>query len=542
MVMPLANLLARSKERYPDRRAFVMPGTALSYRDLWDRSMQVACGIASLGIEPRAHVGILANNSEELVSGLFGIWLADCVAVPISARNKALELRHVITDADLAVVLTTARDTAHVNFPALLAQAFPDIGEAEDPARLSITSAPGLRSIALLAGEAPSGFLKADAFARQAKGISFEQIELRRRSTRATDTAAILYTSGTTSKPKGCMLCHEALSRGPVERANGRLRGQEHDVTWGGGPLFHIGSLGPFIGSVGTGGTYLADVAFDAGRALKLMYDEGVTIAWPWFPALMEPILDHPEFDASRLERLSKALIIAPEPLVKRAQEALPSVQFLQACGMTETAGIFALSDEADPPADRARYQGRPVDGIETRIVDPETGADLADGQMGEILVRGYCVMNGYYKAPKKTAEALSADGWLHTGDFYRRGKAGQLQFCGRIKDMLKVGGENVAALEIEAYLTTHSSVRVAQVIGMPDKRLVEVPVAFVELNKGRELSESELIRYCVGRIASFKVPRAIYFLRPDQWPMSLTKIDKRGLRQMLNELDEQAR
>lgn len=168
------------------------------------------------------------------------------------------------------------------------------------------------------------------------------------------------------------------------------------------------------------------------------------------------------------------------------------------------------------------------------RIVDLETGEEAAPDAVGEILVRGYCVMDGYYRSPEKTAEALDAEGWLHTGDLYARAADGQLTFHGRAKDMLKVGGENVAAIEVEAYLCSHPSVRIAEVVGRPDPRLDEVPVAFVELRPGASASEAELIAFCQGRIAGYKVPRAVFFMAEGEWPMSATKVDKRALRARL--------
>jgi fatty-acyl-CoA synthase/long-chain acyl-CoA synthetase len=150
---------------------------------------------------------------------------------------------------------------------------------------------------------------------------------------------------------------------------------------------------------------------------------------------------------------------------------------------------------------------------------------------IGEILLRGYSVMEGYYRAPEKTAEALDADGWLHTGDLYSFTPEGQVAFHGRLKDMLKVGGENVAAVEIESYVARHPAVEWVEVVGRPDPRLDEVPVAFVEVKAGHVVTEAELLGFCAGRIARYKVPRAIHFLTADEWPRSATKIDKNELR-----------
>lgn len=533
-VSPLADLLIRSAARYPDRPALVMPDLMLTYADLRDASIEIARGIIGLGLGSRAHVGILANNSRELVTALFGAALANCVAVPLNARHKSRELGFIIENADLALILTTAADTRFVDFREVLSTALPSLGASTPDQPQSFAEAPLLRGVVVLEGEAPAGFLSRADLVAAAQSVPVSTVDDARRATRLRDTAFIIYTSGTTANPKGCLLSHEAVTRGPVERASSRFRACEHDVTWGGGPLFHIGSLAPFIGVIGTGGTYVTDVFFDAGRALELMERERVSVAWPWFPAILQPLLDHPAFDAARLSALRKVLLIAPPALVERAQRTFPHAEFMQACGMTETAGIFALCAPDESPEQRTLSQGKPVPGITVRIIELESGEDAAPGVVGEILVRGYCVMNGYHRSPEKTAEALDSEGWLHTGDLYARDADGQLTFHGRAKDMLKVGGENVAAIEVEAYLCSHPAVKLAEVVGRPDPRLDEVPVAFIELRPGQSATEDELIGFCHGRIAGYKVPRAVFFVNDGEWPMSATKVDKRALRARL--------
>lgn len=533
-VSPIADLLIRAATRFPDRKAIALPDAALTYAELLDRAVDVARGLVGLGVKPRSHVGLLCSNGPEMVAGFFGILLANCVAVPLNARHKAHELQFIIANADLCAILTAAADTSYLDFRDLLSSALPSCGPDADPHGLDLPEAPLLRHLVLLSGGVRAGFLGADDLATAASLASAAEIDDRRRLTRICDTAVVIYTSGTTANPKGCMLTHEAMTRGPVYRAEHRFRSAEHEVTWGGGPLFHIGSLAPFIGSIGCAGTYITDVFFDPGRALKLMEREGVTAAWPWFPAILQPLFDHPDFDPAKLGRLRSVLLIGPETLLERAMTLLPQTEFMQACGMTETAGIFALMDKDETHFNRANCQGRPVPGVEVRIVDPETGADLPPDAVGEILVRGYCVMSGYYRDPVKTAEALDQDGWLHTGDLYKRCSEGRLTFNGRAKDMLKVGGENVAAIEVEAFLCSHPAVRIAEVVGKPDLRLDEVPVAFVELRPGMAVGADELIDFCKGRIANYKVPRAVYFMTAEDWPMSATKVNKRELRQRL--------
>lgn len=526
-VATLGDVLLQSAARHSDRLALVLPNQQATFAELRSGALRVARSLAGFGVKPGANVGLLIPNCVEYAEALFGVALLGCVAVPLNARHKATELGYIIRNARVAALLTSRHADDPADFPAVLADAL-----AGEPL-------PELTATALVRGESDLSdtMIGADAFAKRGEAVSEAEIEAARRRVRVRDPALIIYTSGTTAHPKGCVLSHEAVTRGPVERARYRLSTGGHEVTWGAGPLFHIGSLAPFIGSIGVAGTYLTDSFFEPGRALTLMADHGVTLAWPWFSAIVQGLLDHPDFDADRLASLRYLFMIAAPSLVDRVQDTLPQTEVLQACGMTETAGIFALADPDEPRAGRSVTHGKAAPGIDLRIVDPETGADVPDGTMGEILVRGYNVMDRYWDAPEKTAETLDEDGWLRTGDLYTRLPDGNVVFGGRCKDMLKVGGENVAAIEVEAFLCTHPDVKTAEVVGRPDSRLDEVPVAFVELRDGSHATPDDLIAHCTGRIARYKVPRAVYFMTAEEWPMSATKIDKRVLRERLKEL-----
>ncbi|HSV71676.1 MAG TPA: class I adenylate-forming enzyme family protein [Methylibium sp.] len=537
-VATIGDLLVRAAHLHPERAALVFPDTRVTYAQLLSQATGVARGLIALGVPRGAHVGLLMANSAEFAAGLFGIALSGCVAVPLNARHKTTELAFIIDNAELSAVLTTSGSTDYVDFAALIEQALPSLAARKSDPEATLVEAPKLRHLVLMRGAHRTGFIAPSAFAQVAATIEPRAVDAARGRVCVRDTGLVIYTSGTTANPKGCMLSHEACTRGPVERARYRLGAAEgHDVTWGGGPLFHIGSLAPFIGSIGAAGTYLTDVFFDAGRAVRLMQAEGVTLAWPWFSAIVQGLIDHPDFDPRQLARLKHLFLIGPATLVDRVQSLLPHTEVLQACGMTECAGVFALSDPDETSESRSTTQGKASPGIEVRITDPDTAAELPAGGMGEIWVRGYCVMDGYYRDPEKTAAALTPEGWLRTGDLYTRHGDGSLVFGGRLKDMLKVGGENVAAIEVEAFLCSHPEVKLAEVVGRPDARLDEVPVAFVELREGSSLRPEALIDYCSGRIANYKVPRAVYVLAPHEWPMSATKVDKRALRERLKTL-----
>lgn len=533
-VATLGDLLLRGAGDHPERAALILPDDRVTFAELRNRAFAVARSLAAVGVGRGDHVAILIPNSVAYAEALFGIALLGAVAVPLNARHRARELGYILANSDAAALLTSQDAADPIDFPTVLLEALPSLGGSG-----AIAEAPKLRHFILLRGESSGRLVGRTDFLASGESVPESVVEHARRGVRLRDPALIIYTSGTTANPKGCLICHEALTRGPVERARYRLSTDGPSVTWGAGPLFHIGSLSPFIGSVGAGGTYLTDGYFDPGRALALMAEHGVTLAWPWFPAIVQGIIDHPDFDPAMLATLRYLFLIAPPTLVDRVQDLLPHTEVIQACGMSETAGVFALCDVDESRASRTVTHGKPAAGIEVRITEPETGVDLPDGTMGEILVRGYNVMDGYWAAPEKTAEALDADGWLRTGDLYTRLPNGSLVFGGRCKDMLKVGGENVAAIEVEAFLCTHPAVKTAEVVGRPDDRLDEVPVAFVELYEGQTEDEEALIAHCRGRIASYKVPRAILFMKSADWPMSATKIDKRALRDRLRSVPQ---
>jgi fatty-acyl-CoA synthase/long-chain acyl-CoA synthetase len=535
-VTPVGDLLLRSAAAYPDRDALVLPGERYTFGQLWERACGITRGLLGLGVQRGQHVGLLARNGIEYVEGLFGISLTGAVVIPINARHKTSELRYIIENGDMVALLTTASgQSAYLDFTDLLGQALPSLPAAADPLALRLAEAPRLRNIIALHGAAAAGVLDRAAFDDIARNVTTGELHQARNRVKLRDTAVILYTSGTTANPKGCVLSHEAMVRGPLHRALHRFGTGNADVTWGAGPLYHVGCLSPFLGSIGAGGTYLTDAHFDPGRALKLMSAEKANVAFPWFPAIMQPLLDHPDIDRKALKQLQSILVIGPQPLIEQVQRTFQNAEMIAACGMTEAAGIYALSDRLETTAERSEAQGKAAPGIELRIIDILSGADVPDGTMGEILLRGYCVMSGYYKDPEKSARALDADGWLHTGDLYTRTPDGRVIFHGRLKDMLKVGGENVATIEIESFLCAHPAVRMASVIGRADSRLDEVPVAFVELEGGQRVTAEELREFCEGKISGYKIPAEIYFLTTDEWPMSVTKIDKRGLRARLS-------
>jgi len=532
-VTTLGDLLLRAAEKWPDRSALVFPQERLSYGQLAERARHRARALQGIGVQPGDHVGILSPNLMEVVELLFAIALSGAVAVMINARYKTTELAYVIENADLKLLFTTNRIADYVNFVDLLYAALPGLNSADDPLHLKLPAAPLLRSVITMEQPGHGGILSWREFLAHS-GRTDEGQSWRRRSEVALSQPCIMmYTSGTTANPKGCRLSHEALVRNAREMSI-RFEIDEHDRQFNPLPMFHMAAILPLISIVWAGAQFITDTHFDADSAIEAIGREKPTIWFTAFPTIMAAIVGHPEFDAGSMPQLRLVNNVAPPSQLKKNMQLLPNAVHVSAYGLTEAAGVSCNGSAREDDETRAQTCGKPYSGVQLRVVDPETGVPVAAGERGEVTIRGFSLFEGYYKSPEKTAEAIDADGWLHTGDIASLDPEGRVTYLGRIKDMLKVGGENVAAVEIESYLSTHPAVELVQVVGVPDAKLTEVAAAFIQLRAGASCTQQEIIDFCRDRIASFKIPRHVRFVK--SWPMSATKIQKFKLREMLTQ------
>ena len=538
--MPVADLLVRAVAQRPDQAAFAMPGQSWTNKEIFEASCRMAQGLWALGARPGDRVGLLAPNSPEFLEGYFATMLIGAVVVPINVRYRTVELEYLINHAELSAVLTSDRIADRTDFRALLDRACPGLAGSDPGAPLDLRSAPSLRRVVMLRGETGRGGVGAADLAAAADDVAPEVIDAARRQVSVRDVALILYTSGTTASPRGCLLTHEALSRGPVGRTAEAVPFPEpvgERVMWVPTPMFHGGAMQAFLSAFGLGATFLTDVYFDPGRALESMKQWRPTSLIPGFAGAFQPVLDHPGFAPEDFTQVSSVLAVGPADYLRRIQKIFPGAKLVNGTGMSEMAGHYCLSPMTDDDELRATSVGKPVAGVQMRVVNPFTGEEQPHDEPGELLLRGYPMMVGYFRDQEATARAVDANGWLHTGDLFSRLPSGHYEFRGRMKDMLKVGGENVPAVDVESYLCKHPSVGIAEVVGRPDGRLDEVPVAFIELVPGATATERELIEFCEGQLASYKVPRAIYFVKEGEWPMSASKIKKVDLRKRAAEL-----
>jgi len=525
--LTFGDLIDRAAARWPEREALCFEGRRWTFAAQRDEVDRAAKALIAAGVAAGDHVCLWLGNRPEFVFLFFAVAKIGAVLVPINTRFRTRDMAYVVTQSDATTLI--AADRAHgVDYLTMIEALLPGL-RAAPPDALGIAAAPALRRVVLL-GEPTPGTL--DWQQLLVAGAAVPDAELARRSA-AVDpdaTAYIMYTSGTTGFPKGVMQGHNVV-RNIFDNAN-RLGVTPDDVLLDYLPLFHAFAVyKALLMSPATGARHLLMPTFDAGEALRLIEAERATMI-NGFDTHYKDLLEHPSRPSRNLSSLRTGIcaagMLSSEPIARRAQALMRT---MTGYGMTEigvgVTGTFLDTDEET----RVTMSGWPLPGYEIKIVDPESGTGLADGQVGEICVRGYQVMQGYYKNPEETAKTIDAEGWLHTGDSGFLRTDGCLRFLGRYKDLLKVGGENVDPTEVESLLLDDPRINHVAVVGVPDARLAEVPVAFVVREANATLDEDEVLALCRGRIASFKVPRRVFFV--DAFPMTGSgKIQKYLLRQ----------
>lgn len=516
----LGDLLVKATQRAGDSDLLIFPDRRVTYAQMHDMAYRRARALVAVGLGPGCHVGILMANCIEYVEYLMAVQLIGGMAVPINARYKSSELAYVLENADIDLVVTHDMISEYANFAGLIQEA------------LIEKRSPRLQHLVMI-GEPIEGFVDDAALLKSGESISNDQVDEYRVGVSVRAPAIMMYTSGTTANPKGCPLNHEVLVRNGINMNRSRYFLESNDRFWAPLPMFHMAAILPLMCCMDAGAAMLSMTHVEPGLSLKMMAQEKVTVAFPSFPTIMQDLLNHPDFKTTDLSSLKRLNNVAPPDLLRQFQDAFPQAVQTGAYGLTEAGGVIAFNHPDEPLEKRLHTCGKPMPGLRAKIVDPDTLEEKAAGEQGEILLKGYSVFDGYYKAAEKNEEAF-ADGWFRTGDLCVIDIDGGIEFHGRIKDMLKVGGENVAALEIESFLLTHPSVNMAQVIGVPDVRLSEVACAYIELHDGESMTSDELISFCKGKIASFKIPRYVRFVT--EWPMSSTKIQKFVLRENFSE------
>ncbi len=486
--------LQRAVAIAPDVEAVVAPEGRVTYAQLADQVVRIRSALVAAGITRGEHVGICLGNGPRWVALFLAIGSLGAVAVPVNTRFKAEELAYALRQSRVRTLFLGAR-VLKVDFLAMLRSICPGIDAALPDAAL-----PDLARVVMLDDAMlPRGAIAWDAFL--AGGTQPVPA-----ACAPDDTLLIQYTSGTTSFPKGVMLAHRSMcANGFV--SGGRMGLRIADRFHSARPFFHVaGTTLSILSCLQHAATLVTMDRFEPGEALRLMEAERCThFSGNDTMALM--LLNHPDRAQRRLV-LRGAWAAASPAIVRRIIDELGAHECVVGYGLSEASPNVAQSCWWEADDVRASARMRPQPGIEVRIRDTTAGRDCAVGEAGEIQVRGWSVMKGYFDKPAETAAALDAMGWLSTGDIGRLGADGRLEFVGRAKEIIRVGGENVAPAEVEDMLHRHPAIRQAVVVGVPDPRLMEVPCAFVVLNEGAAATEDELIAWARDRMAGFKLPR----------------------------------
>lgn len=457
----IPQMVLSTADRFGDLEAIVDGESRLTFSELVSRVRCAAGAFAEAGVSPGDRVAIWAPNSAEWIIAAFGLLTAGGTLVPVNTRFKEAEAFDIIVRSGAKMVVVQKGFLG-----------------------LDFTAPAGVPVI-----DVKSGFLASGSpFSRQVQGD---------------DIADIIFTSGTTGRPKGVMMPHSATLRLYAEwnELAGTRPGDRYLIV---NPFFHIfGYKAGVIASMIRGMTVYPFPVFDIERVLDIVERERITVL-PGAPTIYHELLAAHRRGGHDMSSLRVAVTGAadiPVDLIRRIREELPFQSIMTGYGLTE-AGTITASRQGDSFEDIATTVGTPCDGFELRIA--------ADG---EVLARGFAVMRGYFDDPAATAEAIDPDGWLHTGDLGLLTDAGRLKIIGRKKDMFIVGGFNAYPAEIEGFLMSHPAVAQAAVIGVPDERMGQVGKAFIVLRDGAALTEAELIAWARGTMAGFKVPRSVAFL-----------------------------
>jgi acyl-CoA synthetase (AMP-forming)/AMP-acid ligase II len=491
----IPGVVARAAHDYGSIEALVDERARITFAQLADATVTSARALIASGVEPGDRVAIWAPNTTEWVLAALGVYAAGAVIVPLNTRFKGAEASYIL-NRSRAKALFTVTDFLDTNYVELLRAAAP---------------VESLQQIVLLRGTPDVGTLEWGSFLERAELAPKDEVTARGAALTANSLSDILFTSGTTGRPKGAMLTHGAS----VEAYDvwstvvGLRAGDRYLVV---NPFFHaFGLKAGILASLIKGATVVPHAVFDVETVMRRVVDEHISML-PGPPTVYQTVLDHArlaEFDLSSLRLAVTGAASVPVELIRRMRDELKFETVVTGYGLTEATGIATMCRHDDDAETIATTCGRAIPGTEVRVVDDD-GAPVPDGQPGEVVIRGYNVMQGFVDDPDATAEAIDGDGWLHTGDIGVLDDRGNLRITDRKKDMFIIGGFNAYPAEIENMISDHPAVSQVAIVGVPDGRMGEVGYAFVVERAGHTVDADALIAWCRERMANYKVPRFV--------------------------------
>ena len=544
----IGDILDIQTQRFAEREALVHAATGdrFNYREFHAEVERVARGLLSIGIEKGQHVGIWATNYTEWVIAQFATAKIGAVLVTVNPAYRTSELAYVLEQAQVGALILIGRFRAPVltgrtsDYAGMVNEVVPELAAAS-PGELNSTRFPHLRHVIFIPSHddastpTPPGMWRWDDLLTLAEQTSPDDLRNRQAQCGPDDVVNIQYTSGTTGNPKGAMLTHHNLVSNALYVGDA-MEMDEHDRLCIPVPFYHcFGCVMGSLNCVVHGSTMIIPAErFDPLQTLHAISAERCT-AVHGVPTMFIAQLGHPEFANLDLSSLRTGIMAGspcPIEVMREVIDRMGADRITIAYGQTEASPVVTQTLADDSIERRVSTVGKVLPGVEVRLVDPETGLVVGPGQQGELQTRSAMVMKGYFNMPEATADAIDADGWLHTGDLATVDEDGYYKITGRLKDMIIRGGENIYPREIEEFLYTHPQIDDVQVIGVPDARFGEEVMAWVRLKPDADATEESIRDFCRGQIAHYKVPRYVKFT--DEFPMTVTgKIQKFRMREM---------
>jgi acyl-CoA synthetase (AMP-forming)/AMP-acid ligase II len=512
----IPGVVERAATEFATLEALVDERDRLTFAQLAAGATTTAQALIASGIKAGDRVAIWAPNTTEWVLAALGIYAAGAVVVPLNTRFKGAEAAYILDRAQ-AKLLFTVTDFLDTNYVDLL--------NAADPVA-------SLEQIVVLRGSPSEGTVSWSDFAARAAGVSHAVVDDRRAALTGATLSDILFTSGTTGRPKGAMLTHGASVKA-YEAWSTVVDLKPGDRYLIVNPFFHaFGLKAGILASLIKGATIVPHAVFGVDTVMQRVAEESISVL-PGPPTVYQSILDHPrvgDFDLSSLRLAVTGAAPVSVELIRRMRDELKFESVVKGYGLTEATGIATMCRYDDDPETISKTEGRAIPGTEVRVVD-DNGNALPAGEAGEVVIRGYNVMQGFVDDPESTAEAIDAGGWLHTGDVGVLDERGNLRITDRMKDMFIIGGFNAYPAEIENMVSDHPAVSQVAIVGVPDERMGEVGYAFVVVRPGQQIDAGDLTTWCRERMANFKVPRHVQVI--DAMPLNASgKVLKYELRE----------
>ena len=529
----LGRVLEREVARHPDREFMVYPDRDLrfTYGEFDQRVNCLAKGLLAIGLARGDHLGIWATNVPDWLTLLFATAKIGVVAVTVNTAYRLHELEYLVAQSDVQALclIDGFRDSDYV---AMINDLVPELKSCER-GRLRSARFPRLENVIFIGPEKHRGMYNTQELLLLGAHTSDEELARAGAGLAAHEVINMQYTSGTTGFPKGVMLTHHNILNNGFHIGE-RQRFTEADRLCLTVPLFHcFGLVLGVMAALTHGATLVILESFDPLLALASVQKERCTAIYG-VPTMFIAELNHPMFGMFDLSSLRTGIMAGspcPMEIMKRVIADMRCREITIAYGLTEASPVITQTSTDDPIELRVSTVGQCLPGVEARIVDPETHAEVPPGTQGELVCRGYNVMKGYYRLPEATAQAIDGDGWLHSGDLGTRDAGGYFKITGRIKDMIIRGGENISPREIEEFLLPMGGIRDIQVAGIASPKYGEEVGAFVIRKEGATVSEEDVRDFCRGKIANFKIPRYVFFV--EGYPLTASgKVQKFKLRE----------